>query len=78
MTPFYMIHVEGLAVEPTYKHTTLEEAMAEAERLICTTGKRVYVLLAISVGEQPMPPIEWTPLNHPRGDMEAEHDATAF
>lgn len=42
---FYMVYMEGEGA-PTYKHTTKESAIKEAERLSLLFGKKTYVLKA--------------------------------
>lgn len=44
--PFYMIYVEGERT-PTYIHSNLESAEAEAKRLAETLEKRAYILMSI-------------------------------
>lgn len=54
---FWMLYVEGMAA-PTHKHTTLEAAKAEAERLMQQPrAGRVYILKAEQVFERTAPPV---------------------
>ena len=45
-TKFFMLYVEGQK-SPTTKHSTIEEATSEAERLFLKDRKKVYVLESI-------------------------------
>lgn len=47
---FYMVYVEGSG-SPTVKHGTAREATEEAARLAVKTGRRAYILNAISFAE---------------------------
>lgn len=40
---FFMLYVDGQN-SPTNKHSNIEEATAEAERLLKKTGKKIYIL----------------------------------
>lgn len=52
MKKFYMIYVEDGNL-PTFKHWSEESAIKEAKRLAEHTGKKAYVLLAITSVELP-------------------------
>ena len=58
MEQFYMVYLEGRG-GPTHKHETLEEASAEAERLLATHDTIVYILQAVVRGKRATIPVEW-------------------
>ena len=44
--PFYMVYAEGKS-SPTFKHSSMEEATKEADRLAKSLNTRTYVLAAV-------------------------------
>lgn len=57
---FYTCYVEGTDGGKGYKHAKPEEAKHEATRLAKETGKKVYVMRAISYCEVTDNPVKWT------------------
>ena len=60
---FWNCWVDGTSGGYHYKHTTFEDAKAEAERLArmpSNMGHKVYLMECISYCEVPEIPIEWT------------------
>ena len=58
MTKFYMLYAEGQQT-PAKKHATVEEAEAEAKRLLISQPRltKIYILESHSVAERETPPV---------------------
>jgi hypothetical protein len=66
MGRFWMVFVEG-GGSPTHRHATRQQAEAEAERLAEKTGRRAFVLAAVSCCE--VTRVRWSPVGEAEQDV---------
>ena len=59
MEKFWMVYLEN-GNSPTFRHSSVEAARQEAERLTRQTGRRAYVLETRQAVELSEPPVKWT------------------
>ena len=56
-TAFWLCWSPTGKIVPQHRHSSLEEAQAEARRLVTQHGGPVYVLLAVGAARQEKPPV---------------------
>lgn len=59
MEKFWMVYLENGNC-PTFRHSSAESAVKEAERLTRRTGRRAFVLESKQMVELSEPPVIWT------------------
>jgi len=62
-TKFWAVWRDTGGSAPTKRHSTKDEALAEAFRLATQSSERYYVLEAIGTVSPPAVPVNFTPLN---------------
>lgn len=58
MEKFWMVYLEN-GNSPTFRHSSVEAARQEAERLTRQTGRRAFVLESKQAVELSEPPVKW-------------------
>lgn len=65
MKPFWLCWVPQGTSTPKHKHATLEEAKAEAQRLVEQHGGSAYVLKAVGVAQRVTQPVAYEDIPAP-------------